>query len=222
MNESYDPANHLLVIAFIVFYWHLLRIWHQPPPSDDKKVGERKAPTIPEPALGAAPLRQTAAGPALPLRAAPAMPPQTGLAAVRALDGRFDETAFLAGAARAYELVLNAYAEEDSEVLENLLDAEAASDFTDALLARRRRGEKLRLTFIGIRSMELVQAWVEAGLEEISVRFTSELVTATYAADGKLLDGDPERIVQMADLWTFGRHLAAHDRNWKVVATQEG
>src|SRR5688572_1642229 len=45
MTETYDPVSHLAVIALIVFYWLLLRIWHQPPPSDrDRDTRKPAAP----------------------------------------------------------------------------------------------------------------------------------------------------------------------------------
>ena len=47
MNESYDPGNYLIAIGLIVFYWHLLQIWHQPPPDHtDKAASEQKSAAL--------------------------------------------------------------------------------------------------------------------------------------------------------------------------------
>lgn len=226
MNEAYDPANHLLLIAFIVFYWHLLRIWHQPPPSDqDDKTPGKKAAAGPAPELAGVALRQVAGPSATSSRGldpAPAAPPEDALAAISAADETFDETAFLAGAARAYELIVNAYADADAEILKRLLDADAAKAFVDAISTRRRRSERLALTFIGIKDIEIVHAWADANLAEISVSVASEAVVATYAADGTVMDGDPEKVVQMKDRWTFARRLNSKNPNWKLAATEAG
>ena len=225
MNESYDLANHLLVIAFVVFYWHLLRIWHQPPPSthDDKATGKKTAAAQAANLAGVA-LRQLAysADTVSQSEIPPAAGPEKMLAAIHAADERFDEAAFLAGAAKAYELVVNAYAEGDTGLLERLLDPDAASAFADAISARRDRGDRITLTFIGIHDTEIVHAWTGADLVEITVRFTSDVVAATYAADGSLIDGDPRSVAQMTDRWTFARGLHSRDPNWKIVATEEG
>lgn len=223
MNESYDPGTHLLVVALIVFYWQLVRIWTQlPPPDGDGKTSGKQAPAGGAPKLAPAALRQ--AQPSSPGAALPADPTQavsTGdpLTVIRAADGHFDEKAFLAGAALAYELVVNAYAEEDEETLEELLDPRAYHDFMDAIAARRARGERLGFTFIGVGDMQIIEASSEADLAEITVRFASEAVVAVYAADGRVVDGDAERIVGIVDEWTFARRLGARDPNWKLVAT---
>lgn len=222
MNETYDPGAHLLAIALIVFYWHLLRLWHQPPPDSSDKPGEGKEVTagaslqLPSVALRKAPAAtadDAQSGPGPAARAGEA------LAAIHAADDRFDEESFLAGAARAYELIVGAYAEEDMKVLDGLLGPEAAADFREAIAERRLRGEKLAFTFIGFKHIEVVQAWVEADLAEITVRFTTEAVDATYGPDGNVVDGHPDSVVEMTDTWTFARRLVARDPNWKLVAT---
>ena len=221
MTESYESVNHLFMIAVIVFYWLLLRIWQQPPPPDhdDKTAGKQAATLAGVALLQLAAPSAHAASARVP---APAVSPLDLLAAIRAADDSFDEKSFLAGAARAYELVVNAYAEGDTEALEKLLDPQLAAVFADAILARGARGERTTLTFIGIKDMTLEGAWAEANLAEIGVRFTSEAVAATCVADGTVVDGDTEKVVELADQWTFARSPGSKDPNWKIVATEGG
>lgn len=138
---------------------------------------------------------------------------------IRAADGHFDEGAFLAGASQAYELVVNAYAKGDMSKLNGLLDSDVADAFHDAIGERREKGEFLTLSFVGIRELDIADAWLEADLAEITVRFVSELVTATHAADGTVIAGDPTRIVTLTDLWTFARRVPSSNPNWTIVAT---
>jgi predicted lipid-binding transport protein (Tim44 family) len=217
MTESYESANHVFMIAVIVFYWLLLRIWQQPPPPDhdDKTTGEQAATLAGVALLQLTAPSADAASARVPVPALSSDP----FAAIRATDESFDEKSFLAGAARAYELVVNAYVEGDTEVLERLLDPQLAAVFADAILARGARGERTTLTFIGIKDMALEGAWTEAHVAEIGVRFTSEAVAATYAADGSVIDGDSEKVVELADQWTFARSPGSKDPNWKIVAT---
>jgi predicted lipid-binding transport protein (Tim44 family) len=115
--------------------------------------------------------------------------------------------------------VLSAYAEEDMEALDALLGPQASQDFKDAITARRARCERHMLTFIGLKEMEVVDAWAKSNLAEITVRFTSEAVAATYAADGSLIDGCPDRVAEMIDTWTFARCITSRSPNWTLVAT---
>lgn len=227
MNESYDPGNHLLIIALIVFYWHLLRIWHQPPPSDhDDEPGEKKVAAGRGAEPDGAVLRQVAAPLANDNResrqpmATP--PPATALEGIHAADHRFDEIAFLSGASQAFELIVNAYANEDTAMLEQLLDAETADGFNRAIAARRERGERLSLTFVGIKKLEITDVAMNESLAEITVRFVSEMVAATHAADGTIVDGGPDKVVEVTDVWTFARCVSSSNPAWKLVATEGG
>ena len=54
----------------------------------------------------------------------------------------------------------------------------------------------------------------------LSVRFVSELISATKDRDGKVVDGDPEAAQSVRDVWTFTRDLRSRDPNWKLAATE--
>ena len=53
----------------------------------------------------------------------------------------------------------------------------------------------------------------------VTVRFTSKLVTATRDKDGEVVDGNPDTVTEVHDVWTFARETASNDPNWKLVAT---
>jgi predicted lipid-binding transport protein (Tim44 family) len=51
------------------------------------------------------------------------------------------------------------------------------------------------------------------------VKFVSEQTNVTRAADGSIVDGNPDRVVEKTDLWTFSRALRSRDPNWTLAAT---
>ena len=53
------------------------------------------------------------------------------------------------------------------------------------------------------------------------MRFVSELISATYAKDGALIEGDPKLIKEITDVWTFERDLGSRDPNWKLISTED-
>jgi Uncharacterized protein conserved in bacteria len=65
-------------------------------------------------------------------------------------------------------------------------------------------------------------AALEGRSARIAVRFASKQISATHGTDGALTDGNPDRIVDMDDIWTFARDVSSRDPNWKLVATQSG
>lgn len=227
MTETYDPSNHLLAVAIVVFYWQLIRIWCQPPPPRDREEepGGKKATTWPHSAfhgLLAPPQRTLRSTQPPPSPVSPHTSREDATAAIRAADANFDEASFLAGASLAYERVVGAYAAGNLADVCRLLDAGVRSEFEAAISSGMERGERRMFSFVGIKTAELVGASANGGLAEIVVRFTADAASATYAADGSLLYGNPGRIVEIADVWTFSRRLAARDPNWTVVATDGG
>ena len=117
---------------------------------------------------------------------------------------------------------MNAYANEDASILEQLLDVETADGFNRAIAARRERGERLSLTFIGIKKREITDVGMEEHRAEITVRFVSEMVAVTHAADGTIVNGDPDQVVEVTDVWTFAHCVSSSNPEWKLVATEGG
>ena len=73
---------------------------------------------------------------------------------------------------------------------------------------------------VGFKSAEVVEAELKAGIAQLTVKFVSELISATRDRAGVVIAGDPKRIREVTDIWTFAREIASRDPNWKLVATQ--
>jgi predicted lipid-binding transport protein (Tim44 family) len=56
----------------------------------------------------------------------------------------------------------------------------------------------------------------------VVVRFLSKLITATRDASGAVVDGSPDVVADVTDVWTFARALGSRDPNWQLVATEAG
>ena len=65
-------------------------------------------------------------------------------------------------------------------------------------------------------------ASLEGRTARVDVRFRSKQITATHDARGVLVEGSPDRVIDMNDVWTFAREVTSRDPNWKLVATQAG
>ncbi|PAP95040.1 Tim44/TimA family putative adaptor protein [Mesorhizobium wenxiniae] len=223
MNETVDLNAYASYVLIAVYYVIMLRLWLPPPPSERRDEAGNDKAVVPDGVSSRATGRQIAPPPpgdnGQPSPSTKAVQPDEPLERIRAADEHFDESAFLSGASQAYELVVNAYAKGDMSKLNGLLDADVAAAFHDAIGERREKGEVLSLSFVRIRELDIADAWLEAGLAEITVRFVSELVTATHAADNTVIAGDPTRIVTSTDLWTFARRVPSSNPNWKIVAT---
>lgn len=143
-----------------------------------------------------------------------------GIGTIRAVDGDFRLDQFLSGARMAFEMVVQAYAAGDLKALRPLLADEVYTPFAAAVEQRRASGEVLISELMGIRTVEAVDARLNGSFAEITVRFVSEQVNAIKDALGRVVEGDPNRVIDVVDLWTFRRDTRSTDPNWQLAATR--
>ncbi len=115
-----------------------------------------------------------------------------------------------------------AFAKGDRKTLRGLLSKEVGEAFERAIAERERNRQTLETTFVSIDKAEIVAVEVRNRVAHVTVRFLSNLITATRNADGKVVDGSAETVVEVPDVWTFARTLGSRDPNWQLVATEAG
>ena len=178
-----------------------------------------------EPAL-AAPSETASATAATRIRAYPAVDAGVtdGLLAIAKFDPTLDPEAFLQGSGRAYEMIVSAFADGDRKALKDLLSRDVYEGFVGAITEREELGEKIDQQFVGMKKSDIVEAAMKGGVAYITVRFVSELITARRDKANTVIDGDPQKIVDVTDIWTFSRDVstarARNNLNWRLEETQ--
>ena len=147
-------------------------------------------------------------------------PFNAALRSIRERDASFSPSTFIDGAKLAYEMIVLAFADGDRKTLKNLLSKEVNDGFAAALDEREKRGEKVQSSFVGIKSVKIVDAEVKGSEASLTLRIASEIITATIGKDGSVIEGDPETVTEVTDVWTFARDLKSRDPNWKLSATE--
>jgi len=142
------------------------------------------------------------------------------LHAIMAADPSFDPKGFLNGASMAYEMIVGAFAAGDRDNLRPLLSPEVFDGFDAAIGAREEAGQTMQTTLIGIDKIVISDAALRGEMARVTVRIDSQMITATYDRSGSLADGDPNKVVDVVDVWTFERRVTADDPNWALVATE--
>ena len=145
-----------------------------------------------------------------------------GLDAIAVSDPEFDAQHFIAGGRAAYEMVVTAYAEGDRRTLKNLLSRDVYEGFDAAITEREKRGEKAETRFVSIDTAEIIGAEMRGKSAQITVRFISQLISVTRDSAGVVIDGNPEKVTEVTDVWTFARDISSRDPNWKLIATEAG
>jgi predicted lipid-binding transport protein (Tim44 family) len=149
-------------------------------------------------------------------------PVAAGLDAIVAADHSFDPADFLTGARAAYEMIVTAFAEGDRRSLRNLLSRDVYDGFETAIIEREKRNETTETRFVSIDKAEIVGAEMRGRNAQVTVRFVSKLVSVTRDKSGAVIEGNPDGVTDVTDVWTFARDASSRDPNWKLVATEAG
>lgn len=151
----------------------------------------------------------------------PRSPVGQSLMRIRGADQSFDPGIFLGNAEGAFRWIVEAFARGDRTTLRNLLADDTYSGFEQAIGRREQAGESQRTEIRAIPEMEIVGADIRGTLAEITVRFVSDQVNVTTAADGSIASG-AEAVTEITDIWTFQRDMANSDPAWRLVRTATG
>lgn len=152
--------------------------------------------------------------------AAPETELNKGLRAIKDADPSFDPKTFVEGARMAYEMIVTAFAQGDRKSLKNLLSREVYDGFVAAIADRESRSETVQSSFVGISKSDIVGAEMKGSEAHVTLRIVSELISVTRNKAGEVIDGDPEAVAEVKDVWTFARDTRSKDPNWKLIATE--
>ena len=151
--------------------------------------------------------------------AEPGTPLAQGLDAIVAQDSSFDPRHFVSGARSAYEMIVLAFANGDRRSLKDLLSAEVYDSFDTAIKDRERQERKTETRFVSIDKAEIVGAEARDRAAQLTVRFVSQMISVTRDKTGAIVDGNPDKVADITDVWTFARDPTSRDPNWKLVGT---
>ena len=236
MQDSFDVTTIVFLALAVFVIWRLRSVLgqktgnEQPPVEPFARRGEAEAPrpapgqdnvvrlpSADRPAPSPVPERPRWEGVAEPGSAL-----ARGLDDIARVEPDFDPRSFAEGAKGAYEMIVTAFAQGDRKALRSLLSKEVYDGFDRAIAEREKRGEKAETTFVSIDKAELVAVENRSNVAQVTVRFLSKLITATRDAAGAVIDGSPDQVVDVTDVWTFARTLGTRDPNWQLVATEAG
>jgi predicted lipid-binding transport protein (Tim44 family) len=144
----------------------------------------------------------------------------TGITQVKRADPSFDHREFASGARIAFEMILGAYAAGDEKSLTPLLSPEVFANFSQAIRDREEAGEVMEDALIGINSADAVEIFMEGTVANVTLKIVSEQIKVIRNAEGEIIEGDENKVIEVTDFWTFARDTKSENPNWTLVATR--
>jgi predicted lipid-binding transport protein (Tim44 family) len=173
-----------------------------------RRTGSER-PEAPRPA--AAPADVLTPGPP-PAPAQASLGPPTGagggVADIIRADPGFEVAHFLAGARKAYEMIVQAFAAGDRDALRSLLTPSVFASYDAAIQSRVASGGK-GPELVRLKTADLADAELDGVTARVAVRYEAELAEGAHG-----LRDTKER-------WTFERDTTSRDPNWRLAGVAQ-
>lgn len=144
-----------------------------------------------------------------------------GLMEIAREDRNFSLPQFMQSAQEAFVMVVEAFADGDRETLRMLLSEPLYNAFDKALSARESENKVVSVEIHAVRRAEILDARVQKRMAYITVRFVSDETNIMRDTDGNVVAGNPDRVSETVDIWTFGRDLRSRSPAWLLYETRD-
>ena len=137
-------------------------------------------------------------------------------------EGNVDEEAkkqFLKGADAAYEQIITSFAKGDKKSLRGLLGKGLFNDFSEVIDDRKKKEHKYETTFIGLKSSKVLEFKKIENIYKVTVNFVSEIITCVKDKNNQIIEGNPDMIKTVNDVWKFSKNMWSQDPTWYLVET---
>ena len=132
-------------------------------------------------------------------------------------ESKFNEKTFVKGAEAAYEIIINAFAQSDRKTLKPLLTKDLYKSFDDVIKERSVKKITSDMTFIGIKETKVLDVNVVGSVHKVKTKFASEIVNCLKNDKGEVIEGNPEQIKLVTDVWVFQKDLKSSDPTWYLT-----
>ena len=127
---------------------------------------------------------------------------------------------FIKGAEAAYEMIITSFAKGDKKTLKPLLNKQIYQNFSDEIDYRKKENLKSELTFVAVKSTKIKNFEKKDNIYTFTVNFISEIITCKKDKNNKVIEGNPDIIKTVSDVWKFSKNMWSNNPNWYLVETQ--
>ena len=126
---------------------------------------------------------------------------------------------FLKGANIAYEQIITSFTKGDKKSLKPLLGKSLFDDFSEVIDERKKKELKHETTFIGVKYSKILEFKKIENIYKVTVNFVSEIITCAKDKNNQIVEGNPDIIKTVNDVWKFSKNMWSQDPTWYLVET---
>lgn len=126
---------------------------------------------------------------------------------------------FERGARNAFQTVIKAFADSNTDKLINLVGEKVYKSFEKAIQTRQKQGKTLTIEIKNIES-EVTDVNVDKEQAKILVRFISDQLITTKDKTGQIIENADGLTNRMVDIWTFAKELTGKGSIWLLIKTE--
>ena len=78
----------------------------------------------------------------------------------------------------------------------------------------------LETNIVSIKSAQIHNVTLKQDQVNITVEYVTDQIKSTRNTNDEVVDGDPDTIETVTDLWTFNRNIKSNNPNWTLVKTE--
>ena len=124
---------------------------------------------------------------------------------------------FLKGAEIAYEQIVTSFVKGDKKSLKALLEKNMYNRFSEVIDERQIKQLKYETTFIGFKSTKVLEFKKIENIYRVTVNFVSEVITCVKDKNNKVIEGNPDLIKTVNDVWRFSKNMWSQNPTWYLV-----
>ena len=143
-----------------------------------------------------------------------------GLTELREKDPSFSDTEFIKGSKEAFSWIVEAFSKGEISKLEPLLSKPLFNGFKQAIEDREADQLSLETNIVSIKSAQIHNVTLKQDQVNITVEYVTDQIKSTRNTNDEVVDGDPDTIETVTDLWTFNRNIKSNNPNWTLVKTE--
>jgi len=139
---------------------------------------------------------------------------------IKKIDASFSSSKFLQGAEKAFEIIINAFANGDKKTLTKLANQDVAEKFIGEYDRQKKLGNKINISIVGLESSKINKVDLSGNVATISVKFLSEQIATVTDKAGQVVSGDEKNVEEISDHWFFTKDLKGDSPIWVLAKTE--